>query len=250
MSARATRRPFGSTGTWNPRRSLVARLLWYVVPVALVPAAVYWVIGDRIGAEQRESLLQTLIVDARRHEARTLSEDAADRVRAIGARKPAKSSPSSAEPPRRRGMRWRRGRTRSFRRKRSSTSPDGLLRSPGRGVSAAMVSRQRGLDAEARRDLAATRRLEAPFVALGLGPVDLSALSIRTASGVLRVVPGLESEAGRKADRRPEVPLPERAGRPARRRDRGNRVASASSGPPSTKTRTPETGTSCRPWLS
>src|ERR1035438_5556436 len=72
------------TGMWNPRRSLVARLLWYVVPVALVPAAVYWVIGDRIGAEQRESLLATLIVDTRRHEARTLSEDAGDRVRAIG----------------------------------------------------------------------------------------------------------------------------------------------------------------------
>ena len=70
-------------GAWNPRRSLVARLLWYVVPVALVPAAFYWVIGDRIAGEQRESLLETLTVDERRREAKTLAEDAADRVRAI-----------------------------------------------------------------------------------------------------------------------------------------------------------------------
>ena len=59
-----------------------------------------------------------------------------------------------------------------------------------------MVGRQRGLVAEARRDLAATRRLEAPFVTLGLGPADISALAIRTASGVLRVVPGLDLSPG------------------------------------------------------
>ncbi|MGZ6971054.1 MAG: hypothetical protein ACXVID_05270 [Thermoanaerobaculia bacterium] len=48
-------------GAWNPRRSLVARLLWYVVPVALIPAAVYWVAADRmkIGG-------QTLLVAMRR----------------------------------------------------------------------------------------------------------------------------------------------------------------------------------------
>ena len=72
------------TGIWEPQRSLAARMLWYVVPVALVPAAVYWIIADRIGAHQRESLLQTLILEARQHEARTLSEDAAERIRSIG----------------------------------------------------------------------------------------------------------------------------------------------------------------------
>ncbi len=185
------------TGVWTPQRSLAARLLWYVVPVALVPAAVYWVMGDRIGAEQRESLLQTLIVDARRHEARSLSEDGADRVRAISnmsgevvsilhrsveeARRALEDGPDPKLPA-----------------EALVDEPNGLLRSPGRGVSAAMVSREHGLDAGASRDLAATRRLEAPFVVLGLGPVDLSALSIRTASGVLRVVPGLDLKPGGK----------------------------------------------------
>ncbi|MFI5120253.1 MAG: ATP-binding protein [Thermoanaerobaculia bacterium] len=185
------------TGTWSPRRSLVARLLWYVVPVALVPAAVYWVIGDRIGAEQRESLLQTLILDERRHEARALSEDATERVRAIEraaseviaiVRRAAEESRRALEE----------GADPKLPAEALVDEPGGLLRSPGPGVSAAIVSRQRGLVAEARRDLAATRRLEAPFVALGLGPVDLSALSIRTASGVLRIVPGLDLSPGGK----------------------------------------------------
>ena len=68
--------------------------------------------------------------------------------------------------------------------------PGGPLRSARPGVSVAMVSRRSGLTPEARRDLAATLRLEAPFVSLGLGPVDVSAIAVRTASGVLRVVPG------------------------------------------------------------
>jgi len=185
----------GESGMWSPRQSLVARLLWYVVPVALVPAAVYWVIGDRIAGRQRESLSTTLVLDARDREAKTLSEDAADRVRAIEnaagevvsivrrcveeSRRALEAGPDSrlpAEP--------------------LVDEPGGLLRSRDRGVSAAMVSRRHGLDADARRDLAATRRLEAPFVVIGLGPVDLSALSIRTASGVLRVVPGLDLSPG------------------------------------------------------
>ena len=127
--------------------------------------------------------------------------------------------------------------------------PGGLLRSPGSGVSAAMVSRQRGLVAEARRDLAATRRLEAPFVVLGLGPADLSALSIRTASGVLRVVPGLDLKPGGRPSsiRRSGF----RATRPRRSRtEPGGPGRRPSSGHACTKTRTPETGTSCRPSRS
>src|SRR5271169_4833327 len=183
------------SGVWNPRRSLVARLLWYVVPVALVPAAVYWVIGDRIAARQRESLATTLIRDARGREVRTLSEDAADRVRAIEnaagevvsiLRRCAEESRRALEA----------GPDPRLPAEALVGEPGGLLRSRDRGVSAAMVSRRHGLDPEARRDLAATRRLEAPFVVLGLGPVDLSALSIGTASGVLRIVPGLDLSHG------------------------------------------------------
>ena len=185
------------SGTWNPQRSLVARLLWYVVPVALVPAAVYWAIGDRIAARQRESLLATLAIDARRHEARTLSEDAAERVRAIGnleaevisiVRRCAEESRRALEA----------GPDPGLPAEALVNEPGGLLRSRDRGVSAAIVSREHGLDPEARRDLAATRRLEAPFVVLGVGPVDLSALWIRTASGVLRIVPGLDVKPGGK----------------------------------------------------
>ncbi len=185
-------------GTWNPRRSLVARLLWYVVPVALVPAAVYWVIVDRIAAAQQESLLQTLITDARRHEARTLSEDAADRVRAItnAAGEVITIVRRAAEESRRA---LAEGPDPTLPAETLVDEPGGLLRTPGNGVSAAIVSRERGLVPEARRDLAATRRLEAPFVVLGLGPVDLSALAIRTASGVLRIVPGLDVKPGGKA---------------------------------------------------
>lgn len=183
------------TGIWEPQRSLAARMLWYVVPVALVPAAVYWIIADRIGADQRESLLQTLILEARQHEAKTLSEDAAERIRSIGneAGEVVAIVRRSAEEARRA---LEAGPDAKLPAEALVDEPGGLLRSPGRAVSAAVVSRRRGLVAEARRDLAATRRLEAPFVVLGLGPVDLSALSIRTATGVLRVVPGLDLKPG------------------------------------------------------
>ena len=200
------------TGTWNPRRSLVARLLWYVVPVALVPAAIYWIIGDRIVAEQQESILSTLLADARRHEAQTLSEEAADRVREIGdaarevvniARQAAAEAVRALEE----------GPDPNLPPEKLVDEPGGLLRSAGSGVSAAMVSRQRGIVAEARRDLAATRRLEAPFVVLGLGPADLSALSIRTASGVLRVVPGLDLKPGGRPVVDPAFRFPTDSGR-------------------------------------
>ncbi|MCM3876792.1 MAG: ATP-binding protein, partial [Thermoanaerobaculia bacterium] len=90
----------------------------------------------------------------------------------------------------------------------------GLLHTAGRGVSAAIVSRATGLGPQARRDLAATRRLEAPFVALGLGPMDLSALSIRTASGILRVVPGLDLSPGGKPVVDPAFRFPSASARP------------------------------------
>jgi len=233
---------------WNPRRSLAARLLWYVVPVALVPAAMYWVIVDRIGAEQRESLLATLIIDARRHEAQTLSEEAADRVREIGdatrkvvsiARQAAAEAVRALEA----------GPDPKLPAEALVDEPGGLLRSPGSGVSVAMVSRRRGLVAEARRDLGATRRLEAPFVVLGLGPGDLSALSIRTASGILRVVPGLDLKPGGRPVIDPAFRFPSDSARP-RADGTGGPGRRPSSGRACTKTHMPETETSCRPSRS
>ena len=191
----------------------MARLLWYVVPVALVPAAVYWLAVDRIGREQQQSIRATLLNEARHHEEQTLSEEAADRIRQIAdaardvvaiahraaehARGALEDGPDPKLPP-----------------EPLMEDAGGLLRTTGHGVSAAMVSRATGLGARARRDLDATRRLEAPFVILGLGPVDLSALSIRTASGVLRVVPGLDLSPGRKPVVDPAFRFPSASARP------------------------------------
>ncbi|HEX5854508.1 MAG TPA: hypothetical protein VFZ57_02720, partial [Thermoanaerobaculia bacterium] len=146
--------------SWSPRRSLAARLLWYVVPVALVPAAIYWVAGDRIGAEQQNTILSTLLVDARRQEKQTLADQAADRVRQIGdakrevmdiARRAAAESSTALEA----------GPDAKLPAERLVDEAGGLLRTSGHGVSVAMVSRRRPFAGEARRDLAATRRLEA-----------------------------------------------------------------------------------------
>ena len=201
------------SGGWSPRRSLAARLLWYVLPVALVPAAVYWVAGDRIGAEQQSTILSTLLADARRQEQETLSGQAADRVRRIGddkrdvmdiARRAAVESAKALEA----------GPDPKLPAETLVNEAGGLLRTSGRGVSVAMVSRRHALAGEARRDLAATRRLEAPFAALGLGPGDLSAISIRTASGVLRVVPGLDLKPGGRPVIDPAFLFPSDSARP------------------------------------
>jgi signal transduction histidine kinase/HAMP domain-containing protein len=198
---------------WSPRRSLAARLLWYVVPVALVPAAVYWVAGDRIAAEQQNTILSTLLADASAHERQMLSDQAADRVRQIGdhkrdvmeiARRAAAEASQALEA----------GPDPKLPAESLVDEPGGLLRTAGLGVSVAMVSRQRRLGAQTRRDLAATRRLEAPFAALGLGPGDLSAFSIRTASGVLRVVPGLDLKPGGKPVIDPAFRFPSDSARP------------------------------------
>ncbi len=208
-AARTTR----DADSWSPRRSLAARLLWYVVPVALVPAVVYWVAGDRIGAEQQNTILSTLLVDARRHERQTLSDQAADRVRQIGddkrevmdiARRAAVESSRALDA----------GPDPKLPAETLVDEAGGLLRTSGRGVSVAMVSRRRPIAYEARRDLASTRRLEAPFAALGLGPGDLSAVSIRTASGVLRVVPGLDLKPGGRPVIDPAFRFPSDSARP------------------------------------
>lgn len=200
-------------GAWSPRRSLAARLLWYVVLVALVPAAVYWLAVDRIGREQQQGIRATLLGEARQHEEQTLSEEAADRLRQIADATRAVVAIAH--------------RAAAHARRALEDGPDpklpaeplvedagGSLHTTGHGVSAAMVSRANGLGTRARRDLAATRRLEAPFVALGLGPMDLSALSVRTASGILRVVPGLDLSPGGKPVLDPAFLFPSASARP------------------------------------
>jgi signal transduction histidine kinase len=77
-----------------------------------------------------------------------------------------------------------------------------------------MVSRATGFTARARRDLAATRRVEAPFVILGVASPAVSALSVRTASGVLRVVPGLDLNPGGTPVVDPAFGFPSESARP------------------------------------
>jgi signal transduction histidine kinase/HAMP domain-containing protein len=191
----------------------VARLLWYVVPVALVPAAVYWLAVDGIGREQQRGIRDTLLGEARFHEAQTLSEGASDRLRQIAdaAREIVAIVHRAAEDASRA---LENGPDPKLAAESLAEDAGGLLRTTGRGVSAAAVSRAAGLETRARRDLASTRRLEAPFVALGLGPADLSALSIRTASGVFRVVPGLDLSPDGKPVIAPDFRFPSASARP------------------------------------
>jgi signal transduction histidine kinase/HAMP domain-containing protein len=179
----------------NPRRSLGARLVLYLLPVAVVPALVYWLLVDRETDQGEKQLLETLLADAHRQEVQVLRDEADDSVRTIG------------DFVRKLETIVRRAGVETARALEAGPDPDrpaeelldepgGPLRSARPGVSVAMVSRKAGLTAQTRRDLAATRRLEAPFVGLGLGPVDVSAIAVRTASGVMRAIPGRPLRVG------------------------------------------------------
>ena len=187
--------PQEARGGGNPRRSLGARLVLYLLPVAVVPALVYWLLVDQETDRGEKQLLDTLLADAHQQEVQVLRDEADDSVRAIGdfARKlesivrragveAARALEAGPDPDRPA--------------EELVDEPGGPLRSARPGVSIAMVSRKVGLTAQTRRDLAATRRLEAPFVTLGLGPVDISAIAVRTASGVMRAVPGRPLRVG------------------------------------------------------
>ena len=180
---------------WNPRRSLGARLVLYLVPVAVVPALLYWVAVDRETDRNEQRLLETLLADAHRQEAQSLREEADDAVRSIG-----DTAEKLVAIVRRAGVETARaleaGPDPTRQAEELVDEPGGPLRSARPGVSVAMVSRRAGLTPQARRDLAATRRLEAPFVSFGLGPVDVSAIAVRTASGVLRAIPGRPLQVG------------------------------------------------------
>ncbi len=181
--------------TWNPRRSLGARLVLYLVPVAVVPALVYWLAVDRETDRGERDLLATLLADAHRQELQSAREEADDSVRGIQ-----DYAQQLVTIVRQAGVETARaleaGPDPALPGEEFVDEPGGPLRSMSPGVSVAMVSRRAGLTARARRDVAATRRLEAPFVSLGLGPVDVSAIAVRTASGVLRAVPGRPLRVG------------------------------------------------------
>ena len=198
---------------WSPRRSLGARLALYLVPVAVIPALIYWVLVDRETDAAEQRLLEALVADAHRQEERALRGEADDKVRVIGdatrrletiARRAAvetaralEAGPETDAPP-----------------EPLLDEPGGPLRTARAGVSVGLVSRRAASTREARHDLAATRRLEAPFVALGLGPLDVAAIEVQTASGVMRIVPGRPLMAGGKTIVGPDFAFPSGESRP------------------------------------
>lgn len=187
-SSSGHRRRADVLAAFDPRRSLVARVLWLLAPIVLVPFLVFWVAAERLGrrtegklterivaaavAEKRGALrvaadrrLQTLA--ARSEEVVAVLREAAGAVRRALESGPAPELP--AEP--------------------IEELPGGGLRSVGNRRSAALVSRAAGPAAQVSRDLAATRRLEERFSDLMAGHAAISAIYVLTRSGVLRAVP-------------------------------------------------------------
>ena len=188
VSSSGTRRRADVLGTFDPRRSLVARVLWLLVPIAFVPFVVFWIAAEGLGrrtegklterivagavAGNREALrlsadrrLQTL--SARSEEVVAVLRAAAGADRAALAAGPAPGRPAEA----------------------LEVLPGGGIRTVGNRRSAALVSTAAGPAPEVTRDLAATRRLEERFSDLMAGHGAISAIYVLTRAGVLRAVP-------------------------------------------------------------
>jgi signal transduction histidine kinase len=199
--------PARARDAWSPRRSLGARLALYLVPVAVVPALIYWVLVDRETDAGERRLFEALAADAHRQEAQALREGADDAVRMVG-----EAAKRLATIARRAAVETARALEAG---PEADAPPETLLDEPGLplktarpGVSVGLVSRRAASAREARRDLAATRRLEAPFVALGLGPADVAAVEVQTATGVMRIIPGRPLTPGGKRIIGPDFTFP------------------------------------------
>ena len=150
--------PHEGGATWSPRRSLGARLVLYLLPVAVLPALVYWILVDRQRAGDEQQLLETLLADAHRQEARALREEANDAVRRIS-----DTADGLVALVRRVGLEASRaleaGPDPNLPAEEMLDDPGGLLRSAHPGVSIAVVSRTHGNDPPRapgpRRDAAA-----------------------------------------------------------------------------------------------
>jgi signal transduction histidine kinase/HAMP domain-containing protein len=174
---------------WNPRRSLGARLLWVLLAVTLVPVALYWILADRFLSNAEEGALAVLLEEAVGREGEAAAAAADARVRSLED-DVARLRRILAETAAAAARALQAGAAGVGPRETLVEVRGGPYRAKGASASAALVSRAAAAEPRALRDLAATRRLEEPFAALLVGHPDLSAVSILTASGVLRVVPG------------------------------------------------------------
>ncbi|MEO6325520.1 MAG: ATP-binding protein [Thermoanaerobaculia bacterium] len=186
-SSGSLRRPFLG-GWWDPRRSLGARLVWTLVPLALLPALFDRISSNRLWEQTQKEVTTRLTVDAARRERLALRQAADRRVRELNSRAAEvllvvneaaaevaaalAAGPSSELPA-----------------ETLVEESGGPIRTTEHGDSAAMITRSIGVTPATRRDLAATRRLEKSFASLAAGHPAISATFAITLSGVLRAVP-------------------------------------------------------------
>ena len=173
---------------WDPRRSLAARFLWLLLPLALVPISVYWFVADRELASSEREVVRFLLDQATGRERERLHAAAAARVQGLeseAARLRQILATASAEA----AGALERPFSPAAPAERLERLPGGFVVTRPGGASSAVISAAAARSAGARRDVAATRVLEAPFLALLAGEPGVVSLYVTTASGVFRAVP-------------------------------------------------------------
>ena len=68
---------------WSPRRSLAARFLWLLLPLALVPISLYWFLADREESRSEQQVVRILLEQATERERAGLKSAADSRVREL-----------------------------------------------------------------------------------------------------------------------------------------------------------------------
>ncbi|MGE5346718.1 MAG: histidine kinase dimerization/phospho-acceptor domain-containing protein, partial [Acidithiobacillales bacterium] len=176
------------TPWWDARRSLAARFLWLLLPLALVPVSLYWFVADRELASSEEEVVRFLLDQATGRERDRLHAAAAARVQELEseagrlrrvlaaasfeAAEALQAPPGPASPA-----------------EPLQRLPGGLVGTAPGGASSAVLGAAAVRTAAARRDLEATRKLEAPYLELLAGEPDVVSLYVTTSSGVSRAVP-------------------------------------------------------------
>ncbi len=191
-------------GWWRPGRSLTARLVWLLLPLALIPISVYWLLADRETARSEKEIVTLLLEEATQHE-RTLLKSAADaraqelearaeRIRQILAEAAAVAAGALSAPP-----------SGDAPGEPLQTFPGGFLGSRGGRPSSIIVMPAFTASPAALRSVASSRAVEGPFLALLAGESGVVSLFVTTTTGVLRAfpagdVPRFVREAGLPAD--------------------------------------------------
>ncbi|MDL1951608.1 hypothetical protein FBQ97_17590 [Acidobacteria bacterium ACD] len=63
-SSSGHRRRADVLAAFDPRRSLVARVLWLLAPIVLVPFLVFWVAAERLGRRTEGKLTERIVAAA------------------------------------------------------------------------------------------------------------------------------------------------------------------------------------------